>query len=1046
MSSLVVLRERNESSRFRRLRADSQSPAAAAVDVGRLSAALAREVRGEVRFDNASRALYATDASNYRQVPLGVVIPRDEADVVAAVDVCRRFEAPILSRAGGTSLAGQCCNVAVVLDCSKYMRRVLAIDPRLKLATVQPGCVLDDLRHTAQTRYGLTFGPDPATHKNCCLGGMLGNNSCGIHSLLSAHAGLGLRTSDNTHSLEVLTYDGLRMQVGPTARDELEVIIAGGGRRGRIYQDLRNLVSRHEQAIRQRMPKLPRRVSGYNLDALLPENGFNVAQALVGTEGTCVTILQATLHLVDALQERVLVVLGYPDVYQAANHLAEILEFKPVGLEGIDHLLVEYIHRKRVHESDLAFLPPGKGFLLVEFGADRRQDAQAQAEAMVARLRRMKDAPEIRMYDDQEKEQKLWELRESGLGATAWVPGLPDMWPGWEDSAVPPDKVAVYLPRLRALFDKYGYKPSLYGHFGQGCIHCRVDFDLYTTEGIRAWRSFLDEAADLVVSLGGSLSGEHGDGQARAELLPRMYGPELVDAFREFKRIWDPQWKMNPGKLVDPSPITENLRLGPDYHPPEPTTHFAFPQDRRSFARAALRCVGAGKCRREEGGVMCPSYMVTHEEMHSTRGRARLLWEMLNGEVLTDGWKSKEVFDALDLCLSCKGCKSDCPVQVDMATYKAEFLSHYYEGRLRPRHAYAFGWIHTWARLASLAPGVANFLSRTPGLERILKFLAGVDPRREFPPFARETFKQWFARRRASYKPAGPPVLLFADTFTNYFHTDVAQDAVSVLEDAGFQIVVPRQDVCCGRPLYDYGFLDMARRRLDNVLEVLGPAIRAGMPMVVLEPSCAAVFRDELTEMLPDRDEAAQLASQTYLLSEFLETRAPHYRLPRLDTKAVYHAHCHQRAIFGTASDARLLSEMGVEISIPEAGCCGMAGAFGFERGTHHDVSIACGERNLLPAARAEPDSLIVADGFSCREQIIQGSGRTPLHIARVIARGLRETGRIASQAVPTNDQRSRSRKVLLAAGLICTALLVGGWYLSRVRSSAMLSSRPPAR
>jgi FAD/FMN-containing dehydrogenase/Fe-S oxidoreductase len=961
-------------------------------------------------------------------------------DVVAAFELCRQYGAPVLSRGGGTSLAGQCCNVAVVLDFSKYMRRVLSIDPVRRLATVQPGCVLDDLRRQAESRHNLTFGPDPSTHNHCCLGGMLGNNSCGVHSLLPSYHGLGMRTSDNTHALDVLTWDGARMRVGSTPPAELERIVAAGGRRGEIYAGLRDLVSRHEAAIRG-MPKLPRRVSGYNLDALLPENGFQVARALVGTESTCVAILEATLHLVPALRQRVLVVLGYPDVYHAADHLMEVLEYKPIGLEGIDHLLIRYIHQKHVHESDLRFLPRGDGYLLVEFGADTLEEAKAQADRLVADLRGRPGAPEIDVYSDPERQHRIWKLRESGLGATAWVPGLPDMWPGWEDSAVPPDQVPRYLRELRKLFDRYGYKPSLYGHFGQGCIHCRVDFDLYTAAGLRNWRAFLDEAADLVVSFGGSLSGEHGDGQARAELLPRMFSPELIAAFREFKRLWDPQGRMNPGKVVDPYPITSNLRLGTDYNPPEPATRFEYPRDQHSFARAALRCVGVGECRREEGGVMCPSYMATHEEKHSTRGRARLLWEMLNGDVLTGGWKSEEVFDALDLCLSCKGCRSDCPVQVDMATYKAEFLSHYYEGRLRPRHAYAFGWIHTWARLASVAPGIANFLSQAPGLGRLLKLLAGMDQRREFPPFARETFKHWFARRQRRRSAADhpsqtrSPVILFADTFTDHFHTDVAKAAVEVLEDAGFEVVVPPEDICCGRPLYDYGFLDMARRRLEDALVKLRPHIQAGTPMVVLEPSCAAVFRDELVEMLAASEDARKLAANTWLLGGFLEKFAPDYRLPVVPGKAIYQGHCHQRAVFGTAGDEQLLGKMGIECQVPEKSCCGMAGSFGFEPGTHHEVSMLCGERNLLPAVRRAPHSLLIADGFSCREQIRQATGREPLHIARVIADALRRAGR--RPAADRRDQASwwyRNRDALVTVGLaVGIGLLVaGGWRKAR--------------
>ena len=661
---------------------------------------LRSQVRGEVRFDDGSRALYATDGSNYRQTPIGVVIPKSVDDVVATVAIAREYGAPITGRGCGTSLAGQCCNTSIIIDMSKYLNRVLEIDPAKKLGRVQPGTILDDLRHAAQ-KYQLTFGPDPATHSHCTLGGMMGNNSCGIHSVMAAFAGTGARTSDNVHELEILTYDGERVRVGPTSEEELEQIVRQGGPRGEIYRKLRDLRDKYAPLIRQKFPDIPRRVSGYNLPELLPEKGFNVARALVGSEGTCVTILEATLHLIPNPKARSLLALGYPDVYSAGDHAPEIMQHKPIGLEGLDHKLIGYMKKTDLHPDDIQLLPDGKGFLLAEFGGDSKEESDAKAREVMAALKEKGDAPNMKLFDDPEEESKVWEVRESGLGATAFVPNMKDTWPGWEDSAVPPEKVGPYLRDLRKLFHKYDYEASLYGHFGQGCIHCRIPFDLYSAKGIENWRAFLDEASDLVLSYGGSLSGEHGDGQARAELLPKMYGAEIMEAFREFKTIWDPQWKMNPGKVIDAYPITANLRIGSDYNPREPKTHFQFPEDQGSFARAALRCVSVGKCRRLNGGTMCPSFMVTREEKDSTRGRAHLLFEMLRGEVIgKNGWKDESVKDALDLCLACKGCKGDCPVSVDMATYKAEFLSHYYEGRLRPIYAYAFGLIHVWSRLA----------------------------------------------------------------------------------------------------------------------------------------------------------------------------------------------------------------------------------------------------------------------------------------------------------------------------------------------------------
>jgi FAD/FMN-containing dehydrogenase/Fe-S oxidoreductase len=1001
-TKLTVLREQAEARRFDRLDTDDSRTAIDQPDVRALEADLKQRIHGEVRFDRGTRAIYSTDGSNYRQVPIGVVIPRHVADVEATIALARQYGAPILSRGGGTSLAGQCCNVAIVMDFSKYMHRVLDIDPARRLARVEPGCVLDDLRNSASKQHNLTFAPDPETHTHCTLGGMLGNNSCGVHSLMAKNNGMGLRMSDNTEEMEILTYQGHRFKVGPTSEEQWEQIIRAGGPRGEIYRKLRNLRDTYADAIRNHYPKLERRVSGYNLPDLLPENGGNIARALVGSESTLVTILEATVKLVPNPKARTLVVLGYPDIYSGAEHLLEILQFNPTGLEGMDHYLFKFVKAKGDENANLAILPPGGGFLLVEFGGDSKQDSDAQARRMMDHVKKTAGdkAPHMKLYDDPEQEEMIWKVREGSLGSTAWVPGMPDTWEGWEDSAVPVPKVADYLRDLRKLLDKYDYHPTLYGHLGQGCIHTRVPFDLYTEPGIQKWRSFIDEATDLVVKYGGSFSGEHGDGQSRGEWLPKMFGPELMQAMHEFKEIWDPDWKMNPGKVIDPYKMTDNLRLGPDYNPPQPKTHFAFPGDRHSFARASLRCVGVGECRRQGGQTMCPSYMVTRDEMHSTRGRARILFEMMNGEVIDEGWRSDEVKEALDLCLSCKGCKGDCPVNVDMATYKAEFLSHYWEGRLRPRHAYAFGWIHIWSRLASAAPMLMNFVTQTPGLRTIAKWVAGMDQRRAIPAFAPQSFKAWFKSHRPK-NLQGPPVLLFADTFNNYYHPGTSIAAVEVLEDAGFRVHVPMADLCCGRPLYDYGFLGMARRWWEYMLQELKPQIEAGIPMVVLEPSCWAAFKDELTNLMHNNLDAKRLQDQTYTLSDFLAQKAPNYHVPKLHRKAMLHGHCHQKALdkvydkqYGKMfNEKKVLSEMGVEHREPETGCCGMAGAFGFEsENDHRDIAVKCGERVLLPEVRhAGDDELIIADGFSCREQIEQCTDRRALHLAEVMAMAIHQ-------------------------------------------------------
>ncbi|MBV8514429.1 MAG: FAD-binding oxidoreductase, partial [Acidobacteria bacterium] len=680
-------------------------------DATALETALRGKVKGEVRFESASRAIYATDASNYRQVPIGVVVPKSLQDVIETIAICRQFSAPVLSRAGGTSLAGQCCNAAVVLDWSKHLNHILELNVDQRFARVEPGTICDDVVHAAKP-YDLTYAPDPATHDHCCFGGMLGNNSCGAHAQMNGPA------VNNVESLDVLLYDGTRLTLGWVSEAEWRQRMSGDGREASIYAKLMSLRQRYQDLIQTRYPKIVRRISGYNLDQLIPnEKGMvNMARALIGSEGTCATILEAKVTLIYNQPERVFLVLGYPDVYEAADHVMEILPFKPIALEGIDYRLYENVKKKGgLHSEHLSLLPEGKGWLIVQFGAASQDDSKEIAERLCDELRKQPNPPSMRLLVDKQQQADLWDVREAGLGATAFVPGEKDTWPGWEDSAVAPEQVGAYLRDLRELYDKFGYNPSLYGHFGQGCIHCRVDFDLYSESGVETYRHFMEEATDLIVRYGGSFSGEHGDGQSRAEFLGKMFGPELIEAFREFKTIWDPDWKMNPGKVVDPYRIDENLRLGPAYAPHQPKTHFQFPDDRGSFARATLRCVGVGKCRRLSGtgeqATMCPSFMVTREERDTTRGRAHALFEMLRGEVVEDGWRDEGVKETLDLCLACKGCKGDCPVNVDMATYKAEFLSHYWEGKLRPRSAYAFGWIDKWAQAAAIAPGLVNLVT-----------------------------------------------------------------------------------------------------------------------------------------------------------------------------------------------------------------------------------------------------------------------------------------------------------------------------------------------
>ena len=922
----------------------------------RLEGALGTALAGEVRFDNAARAAYASDASNYRQVPVGVVLPRSVDDVVAAVRLCREHGAAILPRGAGTSMCGQSVNAAVVIDCSKYLDRVLSIDAAARKARVEPGAVCDSLRESAEA-HGLTFAPDPATHSRCTLGGMIGNNSCGPHSVMAG------KTVENISRLEVLTYDGERFWCGPTGEVEFQRILSSGGRQAVIYSGMRKIAERYGGLIRSRFPKIRRRVSGYNLDELLPENGFNVARALVGSEGTCAFVLQAEARLVTSPRARALVVRGFPDIFAAGDAVPEILAAAPIACEGLDERIIGGLRERGLRLDDIELLPPGRGWLMIEFGGDTIEEATQKASRVQGLL-----------ITDKALMSRLWTIRETGASATALNLGGrgPDPVVGWEDAAVDPMRLGDYLREFSKLVARFGYRTSIYGHFGDGCVHARIDFELRTPQGVAHWRSFLREAALLVVKYGGSLSGEHGDGHARAEFLPLMFGEELMQAFREFKALWDPHNRMNPGKIIDAFRVDEHLRVGPQYKPVHLETKLAFDSpEGDGFARAVGHCVGMGKCRASKGGTMCPSYRGTREERYSTRGRARLLGEMLRGELISDGWRSEEVKEALEWCLGCKGCRSDCPTHTDMAAYKAEFMSHYYEGRARPRQAWSMGRIGEWAPLAARLPGLANFASR------VTKGVAGIAAGRPLPRFASETF-------RSTFTPGGPgePVVLFDDTFNNHFRPQTARAAQRVLERSGCAVELPREHLCCGRPYYDFGMLDRAKAALGRVLEVLAPQLERGLPVVVLEPGCLSVFRDELRRLYPGDARAARLAAAATSFSELLLKRG---FKAESGGRVLMHAHCHQKALWGASADLQLLVNAGCDVAAPDTGCCGMAGSFGY-RPEFYETSKRIAGLALLPALEQAGERIVVASGFSCREQIEALSGRATRHLAELLA------------------------------------------------------------
>ncbi|MFZ2060751.1 MAG: FAD-linked oxidase C-terminal domain-containing protein [Candidatus Binatus sp.] len=946
--------------------------------VAALETHLRNIVEGEVRFDVGTRAAYATDASNYRQVPVGVVIPRHEGDVIAALSIARENSMPILARGGGTSLAGQACNAAIVLDFSKYMNRVIAIDASGRVAQVEPGVVQSHL-NAALAPHGLFFAPDPSTKDRCTIGGMIGNNSCGAHS-----AAYG-KTVDNVEALEVILYDGTQLSLRGSMDDaQLDAAIARGGREGDLYSKLRELRDHCADSVRAHFPKLPRRVSGYNLDELMPERGFNVARAIVGSEGTLATILRATIRGVPRPKEVGLAVLGFDDVFIAADQTPWLLEHRPEALEGFDENLPEFARIKKM--PGVQFLPAGRAFLLVELGGTSRDEARERVERVIAQARELRECTGVAYLADAREQAAVWQIRESGLGSSAFIPGRPRSWPGAEDSAVPPANLGEFLRGFDRILSSRNLKvATYYGHFGEGCVHARVNFDLMSASGIETFRAAMIQLGELVASLGGSLSGEHGDGLARSELLPMMFRPELIGAFHDFKRIFDPNSMINPGVIVAPHPLDSHLKLGANYRPREIATHFNFKAE-GGLAGAALKCVGIGKCRKTEAGTMCPSYMATREEVHSTRGRARILFEALTTDLLPDGFADPAVKDALDLCLSCKGCKGECPSSVDMAAYRAEFFSNYYRSHPRPLSSSFFGRLNEVARIASYVPWIANAFAHAPIVGDAVKKALAIHPERELPRFARRTFRSWFERRTAP-GASMREVVLFPDTFTNFFEQHVAIAAVEVLERAGFRVIIPRFELCCGRPLYDQGMLDLAKARLREVMEVLDPFVAVGIPVVGLEPSCILTFRDELPSLFSEDLRAKAIASGAFLLDEFLAREAPEFAPPELRRRIIVQGHCHQKALAGIGGEVALLSRAaGAELEVLDAGCCGMAGAFGYDR-DHFEISKQIGARVLIPAIdQAPPDAIIVADGFSCRSQIRHFCPtRRPMHLAEVL-------------------------------------------------------------
>ncbi|MGH3638786.1 MAG: FAD-binding and (Fe-S)-binding domain-containing protein [Mycobacterium sp.] len=945
-------------------------------DVHRLAKSLRAEVRGSVGDDPLTRALYAADASNYRAVPDLVIVPADREDLATAVALTAAAGAPVTLRGGGTSMAGNAIG-GVVIDASRHVNRILAIDREARTAIVEPGVVLTDLL-AAALPLGLAFGADPSSASRATLGGMIANNACGAHSVAWG------TTADNVRSLDVMLADGTRCTVD--AAGNREKLGRRPGREGELHRQLQSFVDRHELVIRRRFGQFTRQISGYALHRLLPENSYDVAGLLCGSEGGFATTLQATVSLAQLPKAKVLCVLGFGDSVSSADCVPLVLRHGPLTMESINVDLVDRLPTEIRAAATEAGLPAGRAWLLVEMGGEDHPSAVAAAEGMLEELRDSGSPATASLVTDPGAQKVLWRCRTDAAGlATRRADGA-EAWGGWEDAAVPPQRLGDYLRGLDDLLGRHGLSGASYGHFGEGCMHMRIDFDLLSRSGIATYREFVEHATDLVVSLGGSVSGEHGDGRARSALLGRMYGADGLALLKEMKDIWDPRLVMNPGVIVEPPAVDVAIRHDGPAKDRKPLTLFAYADDNHDFSQSQRRCVGIGKCRQTSGGVMCPSYQVTREEQHSTRGRAHLLWEMLQGDVVTDGWRSTEVRDALDLCLSCKGCLSDCPVNVDMATYKAEFTHHHYARRpwARPLSHWSMGWLPMSSRLASLAPRLVNRLARLP----LTKRLGGIAPEREIPAFAEQTFTSWFAGRDHTAEGVRGKVMLWPDSFTNHLAPHVGKAAVEVLEAAGYQVVLPERSVCCGLTWISTGQLNRAKKVLGRSLTTLAPALADGTPIVGLEPSCTAALRHDGPALLPDNPLAASAAAATRTFAEFLDQSG--WEPPSVGGQALVQTHCHQHAVMGFDADRSVMAAAGIDATVPDSGCCGLAGNFGFERG-HYEVSKAAGERVLLPAVRkAAPTTAIVADGFSCRTQITHGTSRQPVHLAELLADALR--------------------------------------------------------
>ena len=956
-------------------------------------------MRGDVRFDAASRLLYSTDASMYQVEPLGVVMPRDADDVRAAVEVARQQKVALLPRGGGTSLTGQTVNRALVLDFTRSMHHVLEVNAEELWARVQPGVVQDELNHHVHS-LGLLFGPDTSTSNRATLGGMMGNNSGGSHSIA-----YGL-TVDHVIEIHGLLADGTEVVFGEATPAEFEAKCRVPGLEGQIYREVAAIRETYAEEIRARYPKQWRRVAGYNLNELLgigvrPHsyagggNGaarkLSMARLVVGSEGTLLTILDAKVRLVKRPKATALSVIHYDDMQEALESSQSLLETGPYAVEVTDKVILD-LARANIEQSQKMGWVQGDpaAIMIVEYTGETEAEARAKVEALEARRQRAGFGYTAHHAFDAAEQRTIWGLRKAGLGLLLGMKGDKKPIAFVEDTCVEPRHLSKFVPRFKEIFAKHDTVGAYYGHCSVGCLHIRPVIDLKVPRGMEQVRAIADEITALVVEFGGTISSEHGDGRARSPFLERMYGPTLMQAFRRLKTAFDPDNRMNPGNIVDSPGIIENLRYGVAYKTWEPRTLLDF-SAQGGFAAAVEMCNGVGVCRKKLEGTMCPSYMATKDEEHSTRGRANALRAVLSGRLPAGEFTGKRLHAVMDLCLECKGCKAECPANVDMAKLKYEFLYHYYQANGLPLRNRVFGRVAKLSALGARTPRLSNALNALPPVRWLLEKIVGIDRRRPLPTLATETFEDWF---RGHAPPASAPrgeVVLFHDTFVTYNTPEIGRAAVRLLEGAGYRVVLVDRK-CCGRPLISKGMLDEAREHAAWNVARLAPYARRGVAIVGLEPSCSLTLRDEWVDLLRT-DDARAVAEQSLLLEQFLlRERERGLTLRFADghgRKVLLHGHCHQKAMVGTAPTVAVLTWAGYDVSEVDSGCCGMAGSFGFER-EHYDLSVALGNRRLAPAVKAaDPHTLVVAPGISCRQQIEHLAGRRAKHPAEALAEAL---------------------------------------------------------